>query len=122
MSQPVKKLVIDRAKWLRGKDDSYLLRPTDGKMCCLGFYAESCGFSLDDLSGKTYPSALVTDSQIPEAMRWLVTDEYEDTTTCMSLARINDDAGLNEPIREKRVAEEFAINGIEVEFVGEDAA
>jgi hypothetical protein len=125
MSQPVKKLVIDRAKWLRGKDalnDSYLLRPDDGKMCCLGFYAESCGFSLDDLYGKTYPSLLITDGLIPEALRWLVTDLYEDTTAGLSLAQLNDDDQLDEPTREERVAEKFALHGIEVEFVGGDAA
>lgn len=33
------KLIIDRSRWLRGEgcDASYLLRPADNKMCCLGF-------------------------------------------------------------------------------------
>lgn len=31
------KLTIDRSKWLRGDPNSMLLRPTDGRMCCLGF-------------------------------------------------------------------------------------
>ena len=30
---------IDRHRWLRGEVDSYLIRPRDNKMCCVGFYA-----------------------------------------------------------------------------------
>src|SRR5258705_13829674 len=43
----VRTLVIDRRKWLRGGDldglTSVLLRPSDGKMCCMGIYGRALG-------------------------------------------------------------------------------
>jgi hypothetical protein len=39
------KLTVDRKTWLRGEGDrvSRLLRPSDGQMCCLGFWlADYC--------------------------------------------------------------------------------
>jgi hypothetical protein len=42
------KLVIERKRWLRGADNSALLRD-DGLMCCLGFYGEACGIGSDDM-------------------------------------------------------------------------
>ncbi len=43
---------IDRATWLHGEGSlgSYLLRPSDGKMCCLGFLAKASGVSQTDLT------------------------------------------------------------------------
>ena len=56
------KLIIDRAKWLRGEgaDKSYLVRDSDQKMCCLGFYG--CSLGID-------PSAMNTERS-PETKFW----------------------------------------------------
>lgn len=56
-------LIIDRAKWLRGTAavrGSYLLRKEDGKMCCLGFLALACGYTKEEIRGKSSPSDLVS--------------------------------------------------------------
>ena len=49
----VRAFTIDVARWLRGEDTSasYLLRPYDDKMCCLGQYAKACGFSDQEIAG-----------------------------------------------------------------------
>ena len=57
----MQKLVIDRTRWLRGEgpEESALLRPTDNKMCCLGFDALRRGLTSDEIKGveapKNYP-------------------------------------------------------------------
>ena len=42
---------IDRKRWLRGEGGrvSSLLRPSDGKMCCMGFYCLVMGLSPEDI-------------------------------------------------------------------------
>jgi hypothetical protein len=48
------KFVIDRSKWLRGEGtgDSFLLRPSDGKMCCVGQMCKQLGVSDDILRSR----------------------------------------------------------------------
>jgi hypothetical protein len=117
------KLVINRAKWLRGEDakegkDSYLLRECDGKQCCIGIYFSALGFKDDELRGLGEDSECIVrdpdreggyevDPRVPEWVR----RETE-------LYGINDAAYLDEPERERRIAERFAAGGVEVEFVG----
>lgn len=39
----LKEFIISESKWLHGDDkESFLLRESDGKMCCLGFFALQC--------------------------------------------------------------------------------
>lgn len=47
-------IYIDPKKWLRGEGGgpSYLLRPTDGKMCCWGICSAQLGVPLAVLSGR----------------------------------------------------------------------
>jgi hypothetical protein len=48
------KVVVDRAKWYRGKTatDSYLLSPANQKMCCLGFASLAAGNTDKEIFGK----------------------------------------------------------------------
>lgn len=46
--------------WYRGgiPEESRLLRPLDGKMCCLGFAALDCGVSREAVYNRGYPSEI----------------------------------------------------------------
>lgn len=46
-------VVVDRQTWLRGEGpiESYLLRSSDGKMCCLGSVCVAAGLSPSVFSG-----------------------------------------------------------------------
>ena len=52
MSEPLLKVVVTRSNWLRGEGPraSCLLRPSDGRMCCLGFVAIARGLTHEELS------------------------------------------------------------------------
>lgn len=127
------KLVIDRKTWLRGEDaaESYLLRPKDKKMCCLGFYSLACGLTPDQIEGKSAPRGISREIQ-PDEFAWMFKDRtYRDYTRDAGLAmNINDtpvgerlDYGVHAQVieseeqREKMLTELFARNGVEVEFV-----
>lgn len=110
------KLVIDRQKWLRGEGDSLsrLLRSSDGKMCCVGFFCLACGLTERDIRDKGWPD--VGDSAIP---KWLF-HEFQDGTSSPSrhdLAGNNDGPDIGETERERLIAADFAKNGVEVEFI-----
>lgn len=117
------KLIIDRTKWLRGEGEgkSFLFRPEDEKMCCLGFYGLACGLSQEELSGIKNPGAPGIIEKFPDwliqlkpARRWF--DQVSEA--CGSLIIINDKEGIFEKDREKQIQVIFAKNGVEVEFIG----
>lgn len=120
----MKKLVIDRSRWLRGEgaNDSALLRPKDQRMCCLGIYLQSCGVPADDLAGRKYPSS-VHGTMAPEAAWTVSNDPYrgpyaiDNNPAFAVLATTNDNPKLAAREREQRITEVFAIHGVEVTFV-----
>jgi hypothetical protein len=108
------KLVIDRSKWLRaeGADESRLLRPNDGKMCCLGFFGLACGLEEDDLA----------DMSVPGDVSSLAKSRWPDWLTACSIVsgRAPQDDLMEEndtDANERTIAEIFAEHGVEVEFV-----
>jgi hypothetical protein len=119
-------LVIDRKRWLRGEGGavSKLLRPSDGKMCCLGFYGRALGFSPDEIGHLSSPSDTYASGRWPA---WLLQYVYErgchsDTETCNQLIRTNDDAPTAPDEREAKIAAIFARHGVTVRFVDEPEA
>ena len=115
-------LVIDRSRWLRGEHggDVYLLRPCDGKMCCLGIYCLAVGVDPNDISARRYPSSLRV--ELPEEASWLRDDPpgrafNRDSCTAIALAVINDDKSIDDAFRERQVAMRFASVGVRVTFV-----
>lgn len=123
------KLIIDRAKWLRGEgsEDSYLVRASDGKMCCLGFYGQACGLDIEAMRDVPSPA------EVPDVIamawkegRWLFDDLYKFTSaSCSNLMEANDvvcsDFEEIEEVERQREAEIvslFAFHSVEVEFVG----
>jgi hypothetical protein len=112
----VRELVIDRKRWLRGEDeDSRLLRPSDKKMCCLGFYLCDLGVSADDVSGLHAPCEVGT---LPSEGAWLldVTNPRHNGHDCVELMETNDTEAIKESYREKKIASIFAKHDVKVTF------
>ena len=135
----MEELFINRQDWIRG-DQRYgmfsaLLRASDQKMCCLGFYLRSCGIEeMADYSSPGHLHSNYTDEQrasnpIPE---WLLQsasnftfdrnesqDGRNNTLDCQRLMDINDspDPELTEEQREKEIKELFLLHGVKVTFV-----
>lgn len=128
------KLTIDRRIWLRGEGESCLLDGR-GKRCCVGIYLGALGWNDVRLHRASTADAVHCDSK-PIPM-WLGQD-YCRSVDAQILYRIND-LPLGEPRtalpssslapgkpilmldegdRENRIAEVFARNGVDVEFVG----
>lgn len=114
------KVTIDRKTWLRGEGatKSALLRTEDGKKCCLGFYANSCGLDDESILGeKTLQSLNDKEAKpkLPEV----------DNCVIALLMSTNDSIGydinygkeLNARERESRIKELFFRIGVEVEFI-----
>jgi hypothetical protein len=114
------KLIIDRNKWLRGEgfEASKLLRPADGKMCCLGMLALQSGATEDQISGRASPRKA---SEVAWPKGLTTQDRDVDglglTDTCNLLMEINDQYGITNDQREQDLVEIFQSIDIEVEFV-----
>lgn len=117
-----RKLVIDRARWFRGKgaDDSRLLRSCDGRMCCLGIYLEACGVPSDALENTPYPSTYRLRPFIPAEAQWLLARDSRNPTSsdAIDLATTNDRTSIKARTREERIRAMFAKHDVEVVFVG----
>jgi hypothetical protein len=118
-------LVIDRTKWLRGEGHlgSMLFRPSDTKMCCLGFDCIAGGLdeqaiTFGTLSLKLGAMGKVTD--LPESVRWQVRGG-DGTTVNSSLAHrifvVNDNEALSEESRECQLTGLFAKVDVELQFI-----
>ena len=123
------KLVIDRNVWLRGADaknghNSYLLRPTDGKRCCVGIYLSALGFSDVELSGLGEDAELRVPVNTDDECDWDEDETEIDPRVPVWLRAeslvygINDDADTPEDERERLIAERFKRGGVDVEFTG----
>jgi len=111
-----KVLVIDRSLWLRGEGSQHsrLLRKRDDKMCCLGFYLESCGTERKAMVEKSAPWQLGV-NLAPEA-RWLRGTTGDNSRDASNLIDTNDDTEMPADLREERIVHLFAKQGISVEF------
>lgn len=126
------KLIVDRTKWLRGEgsDVSRLLRPSDGKMCCLGFVCLAFGMNAQSITNVATPSSVADakriglnkdHSDVPEALRWLLKERagesIRDSDDCAELMRCNDLIVESNEWREAGITKIFKDHDIEVEFV-----
>jgi len=131
------KFTIDRDRWQRGApaknglgDElrTQLLSSKTGKMCCLGFFLESCGMSLFDIEDKASPDGLSA-YVIPTQASWLLERNYSsaghhNSKSCGDLMCINDSekSFRSEEDRESDIRDEFLRNRVEVEFIGGEVA
>ena len=127
-SVPVTAFVIERARWLRGEGSaaSCLLRASDGRMCCLGFYGAACGLSRDELLGvRDFCGPGAAPVRQRPHMAWLLgVSVYPGRYTVAQervaqerLVNVNDDPSLPEATREAQITALFAEQGIAVTFV-----
>lgn len=139
----MREFTVDRSKWDRGKifenvraedgvdESTYLLHPSDGAMCCLGFYLKSCGVADSYLRDHGGPKdaarpMLSKGRRIPAQMKWLLEGEehypaysvVDDSELAQKLMNVNDKEGLSGREREKKIAAIFAKQGVKVKFVG----
>lgn len=114
------KLVIDRSRWLRGEgwEQSSLIRPSDEKMCCLGFLGEACGVSRDLMWDKASPRQLSIEAKAMYPARLFQLRYEDDGLSPMGrLMNINDNPNLSEEIREKMIIDKMSDLGVAVEFI-----
>ena len=108
-------VVIDRAKWHRGKGGpGSKLITFDGKMCCLGFDALACGLKHDDINLRCDPAG--TGFGIPglvditDAPLWSAEDrkQFMDSEVCREMMEINDSESTTDEEREAALIESAA--------------
>lgn len=116
----MRELVIDRARWLRGEGGtkSSLLRSSDGKMCCLGFYMLANGHTPDELEDVDAPTNVI---ELAACETWLVDTGglVNPSRLCRALMLKNDDDMLSVKSEEREhvIAALFAQQDIAVKFV-----
>lgn len=119
----MKKFVIDRSKWRTG--DFYEIKTGIGEtqllnehkyMCCLGMYCEQLGIDRRKLLFAGTPASLEMDIPL---LTYLSVDEYKDTDFANAAMKINDDETISNGERERMIAEHFAKEGIEIEFINQ---
>lgn len=118
------KIVITRSKWLRGSGSyaSFLVRYSDGKMCCLGFLGVACGISAADMEGKAapnhikdhflkWPKGTLRENGMPH-----INNGFDNGPAIQAAIKHNDDPLLTDDNREELIRNNLKELGIEVEF------
>lgn len=119
----MEKLTIHVKNWLhregRGSVTSCLLRPEDGKRCCLGIYLEdNCGVSPDVLCDIATPDMLPHDilGRLP---KWLLIHR-NNTRLAEALMSANDQVEERDEAETRALVQKlFAEADVEVEFIEE---
>jgi hypothetical protein len=138
-----KSFVIDRAKWRFGGQifrDQFgrtkLYNSEHGVMCCLGFVAEQLGIDKAVLDGYVTPQRICdmevgknTEDEIEKLKGILIRNvgfvipDYRDSELTKDAMEINDYEDsvvpMEQPMREKKLIDLFAVYGFTLEFTGE---
>lgn len=112
---------VYRDKWIRGYvDSSRLLRSSDGKMCCMGFLAVSCGIEKDALRDMAVFEDLYRSSmdKLPDATRprEVGFGSFQDVYDVRKIYQLNDSVMLSEDRREQLLTASLKALDIEVLF------
>ena len=136
----LRSFTIDRKRWARGPFGSNKLFSRGGftrgpgRKCCIGFYAEACGFEPKELDGygtlqmmldgpgpgsSTYGSASSMGARARRLFEsvWTTAGTHEDDFF-QGLYSINDSGEIPEHERERQVKAWFRSRGIRVTFKG----
>jgi hypothetical protein len=113
---------VTRSGWYRGHGSarSKLLRRADELRCCIGFVGVQCGYSDSFLceQGSAYDSVCENDEGSFTTAKWpgwmLMNDRNSDIGQCY---QINDDPGISDAEREKKLIVTFARHGDTLVFV-----
>lgn len=119
------KTIVDRKRWFRGPytlyENSFLLNPSTGMMCCLGFRAKATGLKDEDIAGVAMPANLNCIRSRLQIDSWLLVQEFgrfSSSTDAFQAMEVNDRLHSTDEEREKIITEIFNANGEEIEFVG----
>jgi hypothetical protein len=116
-------VTIDRSKWLHGEgwEVSRLLRKSDKKMCCVGFFALACGAKEKDILEKSIITNLDEGSSVSYTKMPAFPDSLKSSNNIefQSLYNVNDDKTYDNKMREIRIKNIFASFGVKVIFIGE---
>ena len=120
-TEPIFAFTISRKEWLRGEgaQNSFLLRESDGKRCCVGIYAKALGVPDDKLCGCIWPDPRTAGTWDAAEAPWLLShwDAAAASEDRLHLPISNDSRNFTSEIeREHLIAEEFAKHGVEVTF------
>lgn len=113
------KLVIDRSRWLRGEGSSRsrLLRSSDGKMCCVGFFALACGLTPADILDRSTPFAQPSSGSAVLDEKFIDPDNpLRHVNEVSSLYATNDSMHITDASREHGIRGSFRRLGVEVTF------
>lgn len=112
----IKSFTVDRATWLRGGVNSYLLDRDTGRMCCLGHYARAAGATESDIRQHATPyRACRYGSVVLDPLVDL--DGPTNSALAHEAMGFNDDSTIDDDVREARLIALFAEHGIEMRFV-----
>lgn len=105
------KFTVWRERWLRGERSaqSFLLRSSDGRMCCLGFACLAAGYKESDIRDISAPRMIDHDQHTVAAdllLKPRIADAME----------INDCLSIDDMERERRLTTVLASLGIEITF------
>lgn len=122
----MKSFTIERKSWLRGEGSrSRLLRSSDNKMCCLGFYAMSCGLSEIDIRDESTIGFVINNdlsllNKVSRDINILIEiydGDYYGTSVAIALVETNDNKKMKDCEREVEITKLFASVGVRVSFV-----
>ena len=112
------KLIIDRSRWLRGEGvkESFLLRPRDGRMCCLGQACVQAGLRPGEIANvkDTIEFGYGPHDRLVPVAPWLLPGGKLRLGQVMAL---NDSVDYSAEEREAKLTELFAAAGVVVTFV-----
>lgn len=109
---------IDFNRWLHGEGSrqSRMYRPSDRKMCCLGFLAQASGCKIEEITNIDSPQELYFSKHI-EILGLLTGKTQRNNHHITKLMQINDDPNmLDLDERLDKLTWEFDKLGIKVEF------
>ena len=114
-----KKFTIKRSEWLRGKNPggSYLLKPSDSKKCCLGFYILACGGKKCDIKALRgpYSYSVRQKTNVPDLTT--KTGDFHSYGPTSELMGFNDTEHISDKEREKEITRLFKTMDVDVEFI-----
>ena len=119
------KVIINRSKWLRGTSSppSFLVRYSDGMLCCLGFLGVACGIEQEAMIGRTSPSDVFghfhkwpKGTFLDNCHQLGTTKSYLNGPTIISIIKNNDDPSISDDLREVLISNDFTHLGVEVTF------
>lgn len=113
---------ISKKKWLRGgmtyADGSFLCRPTDKKMCCIGIMFNKCKIPVRELNGLIQPYQ-ISDS-MPKILSFLTSQKESKTINsdeATEMMLLNDDADTSDEFKIESLNAILSNHGIELVLV-----